>query len=240
MQDSGIVFSAKKNENNKLLDYISNLTDKRSNSCVTDFALYTPINSIQRFLARYELMKLIKDIPGCVIEMGVCSGNGLMSLVHSHNILEQTYKYREFYGFDTFSGFPSTESNDTSYSSIGDFNNDSYDKIIDLLNIHNSYTYVPANVELIKGDVTKTIQPFLDEHSHIMISLLYLDLDIYAPTKICLEKLLPRMVKGSIIAFDELNYKHFPGETLAMLETIGTKYKFKQLLNSHINYCIIE
>ena len=36
---------------------------------VTDFALYTPINSTQRFLARYELMKLIQNIPGAVKSM---------------------------------------------------------------------------------------------------------------------------------------------------------------------------
>jgi hypothetical protein len=48
------------------------------------------------------------------------------------------------------------------------------------------------------------------------------------------------MAKGSIIAFDELNFKSFPGETIAVLEEIRTKYKFVNLLNSHINYCIIE
>jgi hypothetical protein len=44
----------------------------------------------------------------------------------------------------------------------------------------------------------------------------------------------------SIVAFDELNWKSFPGETIAALETLGTKYKFVNLLNSAINYCVIE
>jgi hypothetical protein len=48
------------------------------------------------------------------------------------------------------------------------------------------------------------------------------------------------MAKGSIIAFDELNWKSFPGETIAALETLGTKYKFINLLNSAVNYCVIE
>ena len=98
-------------KNPKLLNYISSL-DKISDKNVTDFAIHTPINSIQRFLARYELVKLIKDIPGAVIEMGVCSGNGLFSLIHCHNVLEPTYQYREFFGFDTFEGFPSVHEND--------------------------------------------------------------------------------------------------------------------------------
>ena len=48
------------------------------------------------------------------------------------------------------------------------------------------------------------------------------------------------MAKGSIIAFDELNFKSFPGETIAVLEELGVKYKFVNLLNSAINYCVIE
>ena len=74
----------------------------------------------------------------------------------------------------------------------------------------------------------------------MIISLLYLDMDIYEPTKVALKEFLPRMAKGSIIAFDELNWKSFPGETIATLEELGTKYKFVNLLNSQINYCVIE
>jgi hypothetical protein len=99
---------------------------------------------------------------------------------------------------------------------------------------------LPTNVTLVKGDVTKTIPDFLKDNRHVIVSLLYLDMDIYEPTKFALKELLPRMAKGSIIAFDELNWKSFPGETIAALEELGTKYKFKNLLNSQINYCVIE
>jgi hypothetical protein len=209
---------------------------------IVDFALHTPINSIQRFLARYELMKLIQDIPGAICELGVCSGNGLMSLIHCHSILQPTYRYREFYGFDTFEGFPSVHENDIKdvVWQKGDFCNKSYDRLTNIIDIHNSYYYLPANVQLIKGDVTKTVPDFLKDNKHVIVSLLYLDLDIYEPTKVALKEFLPRMAKGSIIAFDELNWKSFPGETIATLEELGTKYKFKNILNSQINYCVIE
>jgi hypothetical protein len=108
---------------------------------IVDFALHTPINSIQRFLVRYELMKMIQDIPGAVIELGVCSGNGLMSLIHCHNVLQPTYRYREFYGFDTFEGFPSVHENDISdvVWQKGDFCNKSYDRLNNIIDIHNNY-----------------------------------------------------------------------------------------------------
>lgn len=233
------------NNNNKLHNYISKL-DNISNKHVLDFALYTPINSIQRFLVKYELIKLIQNIPGAVIELGVCSGNGLLSLIQSHNVLEQQYKFREFYGFDTFEGFPSVHENDTNNldnkNKVGDFSNNSHDNILDVVDIHNNYLYVPTTVKLIKGDVTKTVPEFLNTtgNKHILIALLYLDLDLYEPTKIALKHFLPRMAKGSIIAFDELNHSKYPGETIAVLEELGIKYKFNNLLNSDINYCIIE
>ena len=43
------------------------------------------------------------------------------------------------------------------------------------------------------------------------------------PTKIAIELLKPRMPKGAVIVFDELNADTFPGETLAVLKTIGVK-----------------
>jgi hypothetical protein len=227
--------------NKKLENYVDNL-QKIRNKHVADFALYTPINSVQGFLAKYELMKMIQGIPGAVIEMGVCSGNGLMSLIHCHNILQPTYKYREFYGFDTFEGFPEVHNNDISDIKWekGDFANDCYDKLNNIIDIHNGYCYAAPPVKLIKGDVNETLPIFLQENKHIIVSLLYLDLDIYEPTKTALKYFLPKMAKGSIIAFDELNWKSFPGETVAALEELGTKYKFKNLLNSRINYCVIE
>jgi hypothetical protein len=223
---------------NIYINELENLTEKH----VSDFALHTPINSIQRFLARYELMKLVQEIPGAIIELGVCSGNGLMSLIHCHNVLQPTYRYREFYGFDTFEGFPSVHENDIKdvVWEKGDFCNKSYDRLSQIIGIHNNYYYLPTNVQLIKGDVTKTIPEFLKDNKHVIVSLLYLDMDIYEPTKVALKEIIPRMTKGSIIAFDELNWRSFPGETIAALEELGTKYKFKQLLNSQINYCVIE
>jgi hypothetical protein len=51
-----------------------------------------------------------------------------------------------------------------------------------------------------------------------------MDFDIYEPTKIALKYFLPRMPKGAILAFDEINNPWWPGETLALLETMGDKF----------------
>lgn len=50
------------------------------------------------------------------------------------------------------------------------------------------------------------------------------------------------VTKGSIIAFDELNYSGFPGETIALKEVFGLdKYKIRRSpLNPLCSYIIIE
>ena len=59
---------------------------------------------------------------------------------------------------------------------------------------------------------------------------MFLDFDIYQPTVVALDHFLPRMSKGGIIAFDQLNNPDWPGETLAYLEKNQLqKYKIENL-----------
>ena len=67
-------------------------------------------------------------------------------------------------------------------------------------------------------------------------------MDIYEPTKVALEHFVPRMPKGGIIIFDELNSKDWIAETKAVLDTIGIhKLKIERFsFDSHISYAVIE
>ena len=75
--------------------------------------------------------------------------------------------------------------------------------------------------EIVKGDAIKTFPEYLNQNPHTIFSLVFLDFDIYEPTKEILKMIKPRLVKGSVVAFDELNDPDSPGETLALMETIG-------------------
>ena len=70
------------------------------------------------------------------------------------------------------------------------------------------------NVELIKGDITKTVPKYLKTHPELKISLLNLDTDIYEPSVTILENLYPRLVKNGVLILDD--YGIFPGETKAV------------------------
>lgn len=237
---SNLYFDKRKNYLNNLL----NLYNKNDNNIekLSDFPKYAPNSAIKQFLIRYELIKLIKNIPGDIIECGVCGGRGIISLLHSHLILEPNFFYRKIIGFDTFCGFTNVSNNDnTEYNKVGDFSFNNENEINELGKLHTEFTYNDLNkIELIKGNAEITIPQYIEKNKHIIISLLYLDFDLYEPTKIALEYIVPRMPKGSIIAFDEIHYPRFPGETIALLEKIDiNKYEIKNLLNSNVNYLIL-
>ena len=76
-------------------------------------------------------------------------------------------------------------------------------------------------MDLIRGDAAETIPKFIADNPHLVISLLFLDFDLYEPTKAALQHFLPRMPKGAVIAFDELDNPIWPGETQALLDIVG-------------------
>ncbi len=67
----------------------------------------------------------------------------------------------------------------------------------------------------------KTIPEYVKKHPNMKISLLNLDVDLYEPTKVILENLFPKIVKGGIIILDDYNI--FPGETKAVKEYFKNK-----------------
>ncbi len=75
-------------------------------------------------------------------------------------------------------------------------------------------------IKLVKGDAVETIPDFLNKNPQLVVAMLYLDFDVFKPTKIALELLFKRIPKGGLIVFDELNNEMWPGETAALNEVI--------------------
>jgi len=191
------------------------------------FSLYTPRQVTTDFLVRYELFKMIVDVPGNVMEFGVFNGQGLMSYAQFSAILEPNHLNRKIYGFDTFEGFQSLAQEDAKGTSPfltqGGFQVDSVARLEEAIRLYDANRFIGhiPKVQLIQGDVLETLTPFLAENPQVLVALLYLDMDIYRPTKHVLETLYDRVPKGGIVAFDELNMKDYAGETLALLDTLG-------------------
>ena len=102
------------------------------------------------------------------------------------------------------------------------------ESVLVILFDENRYLNKDYKTELVAGDAVDTIPSYVKKNTHLVISLLFLDFDLYQPTKIALEYFLPRMPKGGMIVFDEVNNRFWPGETVALLE------QFKSLNNLQI------
>ena len=140
-----------------------------------------------------------------------------MLLGHLSSIIEPYAINRKIIGFDTFAGFKSITKIDGKVSNK-DFSNVSIKNLkqaIELYDLNRTLGHM-QKIELVQGDATKTIPKYVRDHPELTIALLYLDFDLYKPTKIALEQFLPLIPKGGIIAFDEFNYEHFKGETAAV------------------------
>jgi len=194
-----------------------------------NFGKYVPRQNLARFLARYEIFKHIENVQGSIVECGVLFGGGLMQFANISTILEPYNFQRRIFGFDTFEGFPDVADKDfvglsdrkSKHLKKGGFAAPgSYEDLLKSIELYDSNRLLNhfPKVKLIKGDFVETSKQFLIDYPHLVISCLYLDFDIYAPTKVALEAFAPRVVKGGIIVFDELNEEAFPGETLAVME----------------------
>ena len=125
----------------------------------------------------------------------------------------------------------------------GGLKSDSYRELEQLIKAHDKNRFLGhiPKVELIKGDVVKTIPEFVRKNPHLVVSLLFLDFDLFEPTKVALEHFYPRMPRGSVLAFDELDNPLWPGETTALLQTIGIrKLKIQRLdFDPYIGFAVL-
>ena len=188
---------------------------------ILNFPLYVPRQNLTTFLVKYEIMKRILNVHGSIIECGVGFGGGLMTWAQLSAILEPTNHQRRVIGFDTFSGFPSVRPDD--HASVGDLAVDSAEEIQKCAvhyDLNRSVGHIPK-LELVRGDITQMVPDYIERNPHLVVSLLYIDCDIYQPTYAALHHLRTRMPVGSIIAFDELNLSAWPGETQALHAALG-------------------
>lgn len=183
-------------------------------------------NTIARVIYYHDLYQRCLPVPGVICEFGVHWGAGLSTLLNLRSLLEPYNHSRHIVGFDTFEGFASTDARDGEaragdYASRADFAG----SLAEILAYHESIAPFPEvrKHSLVQGDVMDTVPVWLEENPHASIALAIFDMDLYAPTKVTLERILDRMPRGAILVFDEFNCPFFPGETQAVQEVLGIR-----------------
>ena len=217
--------SLERDANRRLLEIAQVLLPDYGNNWNSYSVLTLRRQSISRILYYDDLYKKILNVPGVICEFGVRWGTTLAQLIAFRGIYEPYNHGRKIYGFDTFEGFSAIDEKDAGYNELGDYSvkPGHIEALEEILTIHESYSPLShiKKFNLVKGDASLTVGPWLEANPHMIISMAIFDMDVYKPTRDVLELILPRLTKGSLLVFDELNQESHPGETRAVDEVLG-------------------
>lgn len=213
-----------------------------------NLGLFLPSKTLSRILFMDFLYRQIIDVHGIIVEFGCRWGQNLALFSALRCIYEPFNRHRKIVGFDTFAGFPKVTADDGMSAMMikgGLSVSVNYEKYLNgVLDCHDKDAPLAhiKKYELCKGDAAQKIGPYLKKNPETIIALAYFDFDIYEPTRCCLQAIRSRLVKGSVLAFDELNDHDSPGETKALMDVMGLinirlkRYRYA----SRVSYFIVE
>jgi len=191
-----------------------------------------------KFISHLEFFKRTSEIRGEIVEFGIFKGNSFFRWIKFRDLLEQTNS-RKIIGFDIFGDFPEANfeedklKRDAFVEETNGGKSISFEEITELLIKQN----LQKNVEIVKGDILQTLDQYIEDNPHLKISLLHIDVDLYEPSKVILEKLYSRVTKGGIIILDD--YGAFAGTNKAVDDFFKDKVEIKKLPYAHaISYIV--
>lgn len=153
--------------------------------------------------ATFELALNSAKVEGMVLEFGVRHANSTRQLA--------AIAKQDVHGFDSFEGLPEAWHNEDkgSYSTKG------------------VIPKVPKNIHLHAGWFDQTLPKFLETNTE-KARLINIDCDIYSSTKTVLDALAPRIVKGTVIVFDEyIGNQHWREDEFKAFQEAVKTYKWK-------------
>lgn len=213
-----------------------------------NLGLFLNSKSLARILFMDHMFQQIVDVPGVVMEFGTRWGQNLALFSALRGMYDAIHRHRKIIGFDTFTGFPSVSPQDGNSEmmakgglALTENYKEYLEKILDYHEKENPLSHI-KKYELRAGDAVVEIDRYFQEYPETIVALAYFDFDIYEPTKKCLEAIKSRVVKGSVIGFDELNDHDSPGETLALMETFGlNNLRLRRLpYTSRTSYFVVQ
>jgi Flp pilus assembly protein TadD len=156
--------------------------------------------------ATFALATQAAKVKGAALEFGVRHANSTRQLA--------ALAKQDVHGFDSFEGIPEDwhDEGKGSYSTRG------------------KIPKVPSNIHLHAGWFDTTLPEFLKTNTE-QARLINIDCDIYSSTKTVLDLLKPRIVKGTVIIFDEyIGNQHWREDEYKAFQeavkTYGWKYEY--------------
>lgn len=219
-----------------------------SNQVLSNLGLFLNSKTLSRILFMDHLYRQIVEVQGCILEFGTRWGQNMSLFAALRGIYEPFNRHRKIVGFDTFEGFPGIRAEDGTSEmmrpgelAVTENYVEYLDKLLALQECDNPLGHI-KKYALRKGDATVEVERFFAESPETIVALAYFDFDLFEPTLKCLNAIRPRLTKGSVVGFDELNDPDSPGETLALMEAFGLNNvrlrRFRYA--SRVSYFVLE
>lgn len=194
------------------------------------FYLTAPVNRISKFATHLDLFRRVSHIAGDIVECGIFKGASLSRLIKFRALFENPFS-KKIIAFDTFGEFPEAQYKPDVLKReqfIREAGNKSIGKeeLVSVLNKLGLYN----NIDLVEGDILRTVPDYLARNLHLKISLLHIDVDLYEATHACLRNLYPHVSRGGIVILDD--YGAFAGANKA----IDDFFREKKLIIKKLPY----
>lgn len=194
--------------------------DARMWRVFNDFHYLCDTHRFRKLLGRAELVRMIADVPGDIVDAGTFKGISTLQFAHYLEIFRPSGSGRVV-SFDTFEAvFPHARADEA--SSAEAHMDTLYEKsAFEQLGEAREALGLAGRIEIVRGDIMETFEAYLKKHPGFRIAMLHCDLDVYAPTKRLLELAWPRLVPGGIAVFDQYAVRNW-GESDAVDEFLAT------------------
>ncbi len=196
------------------------------------------VDRMSKFVSHLEFFKNSSHLRGEIVELGVFKGNSLFRWIKFRDLLENVYS-RKIIAFDMFGEFPETNFEKDKIERLSFIEETNGGVGISLSELEEllEKQKLEKNIDLIEGDILKTLPIYLKQNPQLKISLLHIDVDLYKATHFALVTLFDHVVKGGIIVFDD--YGDFAGANKAVDDYFRGNIEIKKLpYSSHIAYII--
>jgi len=193
---------------------------------ICNYLAFIRRRDLPRLLAHYELFKRIVDLPGSIIELGVFMGSGFFSWANLLETFCPGDRVRKVFGFDSFEGYTEYNNDTGAQKFVSSFDHklvSNFELLNELTALHNNDNLLRGveRCRLIRGNISDTVPEFVSISKGLRLSLLYIDVNLFEPTKIGLEHLYPLVVPGGIVAFNGYGQSPWEGEAKAIEEYFG-------------------
>lgn len=217
-------------------------TDAQMWEAYNEFHFRCDTHRFAKIFARAELVRMVADVPGNVVDAGAYKGISTLQFAHALRAYCPNSSARVV-AFDTFTAtFPRVrpDENQSAIDHMATYDATALDRLKAAIQEHG----LDDRIELVIGDIIETMPAFVTKHPGFRVNLLHCDLDVYKPTLAVLESLWDRVVPGGIVVFDEYAVDNW-GESDAADEffrKIGYRARLRRLAQSPTPaaYCVKE